>query len=71
MSKEEDCCKGKSNCWPVTGGCGDVVTRALGKVGISTSMLITLALIPWAWEGVVWVADAVRSIWNMVSGVGV
>ena len=67
---DKGCCKDKSACCPVTGCGGDVVTKALCKVGISTSMLVTLALLPWAWEGVVWIADAVRSIWNMVSGVG-
>ena len=45
--------------------CGsDVVTKTIGKVGITRSMLITLALLPYAWNGVVWVADAVQSLWN-------
>ncbi len=45
--------------------CGnDVVTKTIGKVGINRSMLITLALLPYAWNGVVWVADAVQSLWN-------
>tara|TARA_R100000008_G_C3492893_1_gene119639 strand:+ start:431 stop:619 length:189 start_codon:yes stop_codon:yes gene_type:complete len=45
--------------------CGnDVVTRVLGKVGVNRSMMITLALLPFAWSGVVWVADAVQSLWN-------
>ena len=45
--------------------CGnDVVTNTLGKVGICRSMLITLALLPYAWSGVVWVADAVQSLWH-------
>ena len=45
--------------------CGtDIVTKTLTKVGVCRSMLITLALLPYAWNGVVWVADAVQSLWN-------
>ena len=48
--------------------CGnDVVTRALGKIGVCRSMLITLALVPFAWEGVVWVGQALQSIWGLVT----
>ena len=49
--------------------CTDVVTNALGKVGICRSMLITLALLPFAWEGVNWVAGAVRELWNLIASV--
>jgi len=46
-----------------TNTCGsDVVTRSLGRIGICRSMLITLALVPFAWEGVVWVGQAIESI---------
>ncbi len=45
-------------------GCNDIVSRTLGKVGVCRSMLITLALLPYAWNGVVWVADALHSLWN-------
>ena len=45
-------------------GSNDVITKTLGKVGICRGMLITLALLPYAWGGVVWVADAVQSLWN-------
>jgi len=55
----------KSNC--VTSCDGDIIGRWLGKVGINRSMLITLALLPFAWNGVVWAADAVRSVWDTVS----
>ncbi len=55
----------KSNC--VTSSDGDLIGRWLGKVGINRSMLITLALLPFAWNGVVWAADAVRSVWDTVS----
>ena len=48
--------------------CGnDVVTRALGKVGICRSMLITLELVPFAWDGVVWCGQALQSIWGLVT----
>ena len=56
----------KSKC--STTGCGtDVVTNALGKVGICRSMLITLALVPFAWDGVVWCGQALQSIWALVT----
>ena len=58
----------KTNC---DVSCGhDVVTRAIGKIGVCRSMLITLALVPFAWEGVIWFAEAIRSVWELVSGVG-
>ena len=41
--------------------CGGCVCRMLGKVGVCRSTLITLALVPFAWDGVLWFADAVRS----------
>ena len=45
--------------------CGnDIVTKTLTKVGVCRSMMITLALLPFSWNGVVWVADAVQSLWN-------
>ena len=45
--------------------CGsDVVTRTLSKVGVCRSMMITLALLPFSWDGVVWVADALHSLWT-------
>ena len=54
----------KSEC-PVEKCCKeDIVTRTLSKFGICRSMLITLALVPFAWEGVVWGASAVKSIWD-------
>ena len=48
--------------------CGsDVVANVLGRVGVNRSCLITLALVPFAWNGVVWVADAVESLWGLVT----
>ena len=54
---------------PVSGGC-DCVSKTLCRVGINRSMLVTLALIPFAGECVLWAADAVRSLFDLVSGVG-
>ena len=51
------------------GAANDVVASTLGKVGINRSMLITLALLPFAWEGVNWVTGAVRELWNLVASV--
>ena len=48
---------------------GDVVASTLGKVGINRSLLITLALLPFAWNGVNWVAGAVRELWNLIASV--
>ena len=59
MSTKKDC--------PATGCGNDVVTRGLGKIGVCRSMLITLALVPFAWEGVVWVGQALQSIWGLVT----
>ena len=53
---------------PVTGDCDkDIVTRTLGKIGVCRSMLITLALVPFAWDGVVWVAASIKSLWDAAS----
>ena len=51
------------------GSANDVVASTLGKVGINRSLLITLALLPYAWAGLEWVAGAVRSLWNLVASV--
>jgi len=59
MANQEKCCSGAN----------DVVASTLGKVGINRSLLITLALLPFAWEGVNWVAGAVRELWNLVASV--
>ncbi len=56
----------KSNECPVQCG-NDVVAKGLSKVGVSRSCLITLALIPFAWEGVVWVGQALQSLWGLVT----
>ena len=49
-------------------GCGnDVVQRWLGKVGITRSVLVTLALVPFAWDGVLWFRDAIATVWDNVT----
>ena len=49
-------------------GCGkDILGKWLGKIGINRSMLITLALVPFAWEGVLWFRDAIATIWDAVT----
>ena len=58
MANTEKCCSAN-----------DVVASTLGKVGINRSTLITLALLPFEWEGVNWVAGAVRELWNLIASV--
>mgnify|MGYP001357587555 FL=1 len=55
---------------PVTGGGCDCVSKVLCKIGVWRSTLVTLALVPFAWDGVLWFADAVRSLFDLISGVG-
>jgi len=54
MANSKECCSGGDDC----------VTRTLGKVGINRSMLITLALVPFSWKGVVWFGTAIHDLWN-------
>ena len=54
---------------PVSGGC-DCLSKALCRVGSKRSMRVTLALVPFAWDGVLWVADAIRSLFDLAAGVG-
>jgi len=49
------------------GGCDDVVSNTLCKIGVTRSCLWTLALLPFAWEGVVWVGGALESLWGLVT----
>ena len=49
-------------------GCGnDVVQNCLGKIGITRSVLVTLALVPFAWNGVLWFRDAVATLWDSIT----
>ena len=49
---------------PVTGGGCDCVSKVLCKIGVCRSTLVTLALVPFAWDGVVWVAASAKSLWD-------
>ena len=42
----------------------DMLSGMLCKIGMNRSMLITLALLPFAWNGVVWVGNALQHLWN-------
>jgi hypothetical protein len=55
MANKEVCCN------------SDVISNTLGRVGINRSMLITLALVPFAWDGVVWCGQAINSLWGLVT----
>jgi len=54
-----------SSC-PVSGGC-DKVACVLGKVGITRSLLITLALLPFSWNGAAFLVNAVVGAWNALA----
>ena len=49
---------------PATGCSNDVVGSWLGKIGITRSLLISLALVPFAWDGVLWFRDAIATVWD-------
>ena len=49
---------------PATGCSNDVVGSWLGKIGITRSCLISLALVPFAWDGVLWFRDAIATVWD-------
>ena len=55
MASSDKCCSSLGD---------DCITRTLGKVGINRSMLVTLALGPFAWKGVVWFGTAVNDLWT-------
>jgi hypothetical protein len=55
---------------PVNGGC-DMVSCWLGKVGVNRSLLITLGLLPFAWNGLALLANGVHGLWKfLTSSVG-
>jgi len=59
--------KFESGSCPVTGGC-DKLNCLLSKVGVNRSLLVTLALLPFAWNGAVWLKNAVAAVINVVMG---
>ena len=47
----------------------DFLSTFLGRVGITRSLLWTLALIPFAWNGIIWVGQSLESLWGLVTQV--
>jgi len=47
----------------------DFLSTFLGRVGITRSLLWTLTLIPFAWNGVVWVGQSFEALWDLVTQV--
>ncbi len=58
--------KVKNSVCPVSGGC-DFLSSLLAKVGVTRSLLITLALLPFAWKGVNLLAGGLASVWHTVT----
>lgn len=58
--------KVKTSVCPVSCG-SDFVATLLSKVGITRSLLITLALLPFAWKGVNLLASGVTSVWHTLT----
>ena len=56
--------KTTGNPCPAAGYGNDFVGSWLGKIGISRSFLVTLALVPFAWDGVLWFRDAIATVWD-------
>ena len=57
--------KVKNSVCPVSGGC-DFLSCLLSKVGVTRSLLITLALLPFAWKGVNLCASGLAGLWHLV-----
>jgi hypothetical protein len=58
--------KNETGSCPLFGGC-DKLSCLLSKVGINRSLLITLGLLPFAWNGVVFLKNFVVSVWSHLS----
>jgi hypothetical protein len=58
--------KVKTGVCPISGGC-DKLSCLLSKVGINRSLLVTLALLPFAWKGVNLLASGLASVWHTVN----
>lgn len=58
--------KVKNSGCPVSGGC-DFLSSLMAKVGVTRSLLITLALLPFAWKGVNLLAGGVTSVWHTLT----
>lgn len=57
---------GSGSCPFLSGGC-DKVSCLLSKVGISRSLLVTLALLPFAWGGVLLAKNLVVGVWGLLT----
>ena len=55
---------------PAPGCSNDVVGIWLGKVGVTRSLLISLARVPFAWDGVLWFRDAIATVWDAATAWG-
>lgn len=58
--------KHANNECPINGG-NDVVDGWLNKVGVTRSLLITLGLLPFAWNGLALLANGVVGIWKFLT----
>jgi hypothetical protein len=60
----------KTNSTGCPTNCGtDCLSKFLARLGFCRSTLVTLALVPFAWDGVTWVIESVKSVFDLVSGV--
>jgi len=48
-------------------GCGSWLCRWLYKMGLNRSLLITLALLPFSWQGVVWIKNMLLQVWSLIA----
>ena len=48
-------------------GCGSWLGRWLCKMGLNRSLLITLALLPFSWQGVVWIKNMLLQVWALIA----
>jgi hypothetical protein len=67
MAKISSCSSGSSGSCPVMSGGCDKVACLLSKVGISRSLLVTLALLPFAWGGVLLAKNLVVGVWGLLT----
>lgn len=65
MSKNANDCPANSCTVSNTGW--DFLAKGLTKVGVTRSLLITLALLPFAWNGVTLVANGFAHLWRVAT----
>jgi hypothetical protein len=66
LRKEKNMSKYASEGCPVNEGC-DKVSCWLSKVGVTRSLLITLGLLPFAWNGLALLANGVVGVWKFLT----